>query len=352
MACRVLLTTIPKCGKNVLISFLSSLGLDRQSVGPDLYEAATHAQARWYLGRLPGDPEQHDSQGLLAQTAPAFGRVLDLLTDLPDNAYIHGHFVFHPELHRRVREAGISIVFLYRDPRASLASLAHFLLDRGEPASLAQRLPGRDLGTVLRFLLDGDDEAPPYEHFFTPYQGWKDAEGVTVVRFEDIIGPRGGGLAGAQFSTLTSLAERIGWSGEPGQLRSAISQTFNPGAGTFRRGTINGWWDDLRELRGTVYWQRIRTLAREWEYVDAQEPLPVIDDRHAVAASPRRPDPARRGLSHGSTEEVRALRRAAPARTEPRPVLSHYLSVLRSVLGLTLARRPEPARVAAVVDRD
>jgi hypothetical protein len=338
-----LLTTIPKCGKNVLVSFLSGLGLDRQSGGPDLFEAATHAQARWYLGQLPGNPEQHDSQGLLAQTAPAFDRVLDALARMPDNAYVHGHFVFDPELHRRVRDAGISVVFLYRDPRASLASLAHFLLDRGEPASLARRLPGRDLGTVLRFLIDGDDESPPYEHFFTPYQGWKDAEGVTVVRFEDIIGPRGGGSAGLQFAILSALASRIGWRGDPERLTTAISQTFNPGAGTFRRGTIDGWSDDLRELRGTTYWQRIRALAREWEYVDAQEPLPAIGNRHAAPVSPPRPILVR----PSSTEEARASHRAAPARTEPRPAISQYLFALRSLLGLTPAQRPEPASAAA-----
>ena len=139
MVCRVLLTTIPKCGKNVLVSFLSSLGLDRRQGGTDVFEAATHIQARWYLRGLPGDPADHDPQGYLSRTAPAFERVLDNLSAMPDRSYLHGHFVFNAELHRRAQAAGVSVVFLYRDPRASLASLAHFLLDKGEPASLARR---------------------------------------------------------------------------------------------------------------------------------------------------------------------------------------------------------------------
>jgi hypothetical protein len=279
MTCRVLLTTIPKCGKNVLVSFLSGLGLERQQGGTDIFEAATHVQARWYLRGLPGDPAQHDPQGFLTRTAPAFERVLDGLAAMPDNAYLHGHLVFDPELHRRARAAGVSIVFLYRDPRASLASLAHFILGRNEPASLARRLPGRDLGSVLRFLVEGDAETPPFDDFYTPYEGWKDAEGVTVVRFEDIIGPRGGGSTGVQLAVLSSLAGRIGWPGEPERLAAAISRTFNPGAGTFRRGTIDGWRGDLRALWGTAYWDRVRTLADEWGYVDGVEPLPMAE-RH------------------------------------------------------------------------
>src|SRR5262245_15594966 len=87
MACRVLLTTIPKCGKNVLVSFLSGLGMERQPGGADVFDAATHVQARWYARRSGGDPAQHDPQGFLSRTAPAFDRVLDGLAALPGNGY-------------------------------------------------------------------------------------------------------------------------------------------------------------------------------------------------------------------------------------------------------------------------
>ena len=275
MACRVVLTTVPKCGKNVLISYLSALGLERRHGGSEVFAAATHIQARWYAQRSPGDSSQHDARGYLSRTAPAFERVLDSLASLPGNTYLHGHIGYNAEFHRRALDAGISIVFLYRDPRACLASLAHFMLDRGEPESLARRLPARDFDTVFRFLIDGDAESPPFEHFYAQYEGWAEAEGVAIVRFEDIIGPRGMGSAELQRATLTSLAERIGWHGETEQLTTAIGRTFNPKAGTFRRGTISGWRDDLRVLGGTAQWERIRSLARRWGYVDDLEPLTV-----------------------------------------------------------------------------
>src|SRR5262245_17374011 len=146
MACRVLLTTIPKCGKNVLVSFLSNLGMNRRPGGADVFGAATHAQARWYLQQQDNPAQSAGLRELLTQTAPAFERMVDDLASLPDNSYLLGHFVFDAELHRRVREAGIPIVFLYRDPRASLPSLAHYLLDRNEPEVVARQLPGRDVG--------------------------------------------------------------------------------------------------------------------------------------------------------------------------------------------------------------
>ena len=170
------------------------------------------------------------SAGLPRRTAPAFERVLDGLAAMPDNTYLHGHFVFDAELHQRAREAGISIVFLYRDPRAALPSLAHFLLDRSEPATLARRLPGRDLERRCGSSWMVTPRRRRFRTSTPPYEGWKDAEDVIVVRFEDIIGPRGGGSLGVQFGVLTPLAERIGWRGEPGRLAAAIGGTFNPGA--------------------------------------------------------------------------------------------------------------------------
>jgi hypothetical protein len=340
MACRVLLTTIPKCGKNVLISFLSGLGLERRTGGTDVFEAATHIQARWYLRQQFGEAAQHeqsDPHGYLSGTAPAFKRVLDDLASMPDNSYLHGHFVFDAELYRRVRDAGISVVFLYRDPRASLASLAHFILDRNEPASLARRIPSRDLGSVLRFLIDGDAESPPYEHFFTPYEGWKDADDVTVVRFEDIIGSRGGGKTGVQLAVLSSLAGRIGWQGDPHRLLTAIGQTFNPGAGTFRRGTIDGWRDDLRDLRGTAHWEQMHGLARRWGYLDDPAPAPPVVIEPVRIAMPTVPvtsetrtlvTAARR--AEASTLPVQTTVSTAPShpagrRTDSRPAVLRWL---------------------------
>lgn len=118
--------------------------------------------------------------------------------------------------------------------------MAHFLVERGEPADLLPRLPQRDVPSALRFLLAGDAETLPLDQLLTPYAGWLTAEGALSIRFEDLVGPRGGGSVERQTLALTTLAHHIGWRGAASRLLSAIDRTFNPAAGTFRRGRIDG----------------------------------------------------------------------------------------------------------------
>jgi hypothetical protein len=272
MSCRVLLTTIPKCGKNVMVSFFSAIGLARQFDDGDLANAASHAHTRWMLreqfDRAGGDSIQ-DIEAFLASTAGAFDRTLDALNDLPDRSFVQGHFAYDPQLHQRAQEAGISVVFLYRDPRACLASMAHFLIERGEPASLVPQLPSHDLSAAFQLLTCGNAETPPFEAIFAPYEGWRNVDGVIPVRFEDIVGPRGHGSTVMQASTLTALADRIKWEGSRTALLRGILHAFEPRAGTFRRGTLDGWRDDVTGVIGTPAWAKIDELARAWGYEDA-----------------------------------------------------------------------------------
>jgi hypothetical protein len=170
--------------------------------------------------------------------------------------------------------------------------------------------------------MDGDAECPPDDHFFAPYAGWKDAEGMSVVRFEDIIGPRGGGRTGVQLAVLPSLAGRIGWQGDPHRLLSAIAGTFNPNAGTFRRGTIDGWRDGLHDLHGTAHWRQILAVAQSWGYLDH-----VAAWTEAERASGRDPVAWRRAASQPHLNDRGPVESPRTGRSAPLPgPVAHSLS--------------------------
>lgn len=271
LPCRVLLTTIPKCGKNLLVSFFSALGLTRQVDEGDLAMAASHAQARWLLSDQAGQIGGHsvgDLVGFLSDTSAMFDRVLNSFDSLPDGSFVQGHFAYDPELHQRAREAGVTVVFLYRDPRGCVTSMAHFLLERGEPASLVPHLPSHDLAAALQLLIHGNEVNAPFASVYAPYEGWRRAEDVVQVRFEDVVGPRGNGSMLMQSGTLTSLADDIGWSGSRTELLHGILGAFEPRAGTFRRGTLDSWRDDVTGIVDAPAWEDVQSLARAWGYGD------------------------------------------------------------------------------------
>jgi hypothetical protein len=269
------------------MSFLHTLKLPRLLRHDLVVDAASHAQARWLRDAQPERHAGRDIDQFLSGTEAAFEQFLDILGTMTDGSYVQGHFAYDAEIHARALAADVVIVFLYRDPRASLASMAHFLVDRGEPAQLVPYLSQPDIPTALRLLLEGNDGIVPFEDVFAPYEGWRDAEGVISLRFEDIVGPRGNGSLVRQVVTLTALAESVGWQGSAWDLLDAIDLAFYPGAGTFRRGTIDGWREDLRDLAASDHWAPLERLARRWGYAvngAPMEPPPLCSADTALAS--------------------------------------------------------------------
>jgi len=84
----------------------------------------------------------------------------------------------------------------------------------------------------------------------------------------------------AQASSLARLADGIGWTGARTELLHGILSAFETRAGTFRRGTLDGWRDDVGGLLMTPAWATVEDLASRWGYDDG--PLfatpPAVDD--------------------------------------------------------------------------
>jgi two-component sensor histidine kinase len=324
---RALVSSIPKCGKNLIVSFFDALELVRQADEQAVVTTAAYVQARWLLDtRSRGSQDQPGIAlaaiaAFMAEARPAYEALVGSFARQADGTYIHGHFGYDPGLHAAARAAGLPIVFVYRDPRGALASLAHFLVERGEPADLLPRLARRDVPTALRFLLDGDAETLPFARLLAPYEGWLGAEGVLALRFEDLVGPRGGGSAGRQLAALTALADHVGWRGPASALLDAVDRAFNPEAGTFRRGRIDGWRDDIDAETFAQYPAALVDLPRAWGYADTPPPadasateaalLAALDTLRAEQAEHERVHAAERGHA----ERLAALTAAYDALT-------------------------------------
>lgn len=242
---RAFFVSIPKCGKNVIHAFFDALGLTRFMIkldGAVQYTHAKHVEALHRSGApVPAKSSFEEVVKTLEQLRPEFLQLLKTVRRTPPGTWINQHFAFNAELHSMLREAGVPIVLLCRDPRDCVLSMANFLVNRGEPADWLPKLPQRNVDTALQFFLTGDDERLSFSQIFDSYRGWLQAEGVLVLRFEDIIGPKGGGQTAVQIDRLTALARHIGWEGTAERLITAIFSSFNPAAGTFFKGQIGSW---------------------------------------------------------------------------------------------------------------
>jgi hypothetical protein len=167
---------------------------------------------------------------------------------------VAAHLHFDPAYPAMLERAGVSTIFLIRDPRDVVVSEAHYLSTNRE-----HRLHGlfaRQAGFVeaLRLVIAGDEEhgVVGIGRKLERYGGWLTG-GALVVRFEDLIGQAGGGDAAAQLKAIRSVFGHLGLETDDAFASSVAGRLFSSSSPTFRKGAIGSWrphFDDpdIREL--------------------------------------------------------------------------------------------------------
>ena len=171
----------------------------------------------------------------------ALGGLESLLARLKGGQVLPAHVPWSAEAQAAASRAGVRLLFLIRDPRDILVSDVFYIMRTpGHPQhrliaglpSLRERLLARITGNV-EYRLE------PMDEMLEAYSGWLDSPALTL-RFEDLVGPAGGGSGAAQQRVLASLQVHLdpdgkaGWGGLAGLLHSDLSPTFH-------RGLIGRW---------------------------------------------------------------------------------------------------------------
>lgn len=169
---------------------------------------------------------------------------------LKDNQYLWSHFTPSDEVQMALEEGSQSlyIIFNFRDPRDVLVSWFHWLHPKSDKSmhlhqdymkKVYSHFTDDELINVfIRNDKFRETEYNPIEHFrlsrvlyFHPR--------VLKVRFEDLVGSRGGGRDETQLKTIKDIFRYLEIDGID-SLQIA-RKVFNENSATFRRGTIGGY---------------------------------------------------------------------------------------------------------------
>jgi len=134
----------------------------------------------------------------------------------------------------------VPAVFVTRHPRDVIPSLVSYVRDRSDHHLHAAFASQPDDRARTRLAIEGDPGlgVPSIGQRFRAFEGWLDAPGCLAVRYEDLIGPRGGGDAGRQVAALRGIFEHIGLPLAPPATHAVAEGLFSSRSPTFRRGTI------------------------------------------------------------------------------------------------------------------
>lgn len=146
--------------------------------------------------------------------------------------------------------------FIYRDPRDVATSLLHWSKRPdapqhwiGSPHVLnCLNSFGGDDERLLKIITGTEDPAVKMDSirvWFLRHSGWLRFRNVHPVRFEDLVGTRGGGTVEFQIATIwrLQLAFRV-----PGNPADFADRIFDREVYTFRKGMIGSYREDFKEM--------------------------------------------------------------------------------------------------------
>jgi len=220
---RVLANSVPKSGTNLLTQCLSLF--------PMLRPSFDHVTMNY--NRRLGTEE-------LSAKAGATKR----------GQFTSGH-IFHDAANAAiVEENDMRMLLMVRDPRDVVTSHFHYVTEKHPEHRLHEYyndLPddGERLMASIRGV-DGEhtDDGDPLEsigEWMDAFLAWEPKPYVEIIRFEDLIGPMGGGDRRSQEETIRRIGAHLGVELDENDVEHIADNTYSTGSSTFRKGLIGDW---------------------------------------------------------------------------------------------------------------
>jgi hypothetical protein len=217
---------------------------DVMGIGPHFVEGGRFPQARRLL-RGRGEKvtvgvvsPQHISRRWLARR----------LSKVPDGAFVNAHCIYTPELADLFRQQGMRTVCILRDPRDVAVSQMYYLkqLENHFAHEGYMALPS-DHERLLVSIRGGElggHKLQSLDERYRQFLRWERDGGAALVKFEDLVGTKGGGSAEAQRLAVERVARHLGMEVEEGTRGVVEEGLFGVGR-TFRKGQIGGWREEF-----------------------------------------------------------------------------------------------------------
>lgn len=180
------------------------------------------------------------------------------LASVPPGSLVRAHLMHVPEVIEVLSQFEVRSFFIMRDLRDVAVSHARWVL--GEPRiflhaiykamdSFDDCLMASIRGVPLGTPFGSNASQPDIGTDFRRWAGWLTDPGTLTVRFEDLVGERGGGDEAARIGRVRAVAEHLGYPlDEAAAARHFGSRVLDPSTSpTFRKGEIGGWSDIFNE---------------------------------------------------------------------------------------------------------
>ena len=193
---------------------------------------------------------------------------------LAPNQYLATHSPFGRGMYGAIEDRQVKVIFNFRDPRDVCVSKLHYQHPNND-----RKLDPRNefLKNVFGHACKDDDERLdaiirgeqyiPHMYImgeqFRVFRGLLFHPHVHKARFEDLIGPQGGGDVERQLESVRALFEYLEFDVDP---ESIARQAFDNKSETFRKGQIGQWRHTFKQRHIDLFNQLHGDLLRDYDY--------------------------------------------------------------------------------------
>lgn len=244
---KVFINSIPKSGTHLLTTYLEGF--------PDLINSRLHVPIKGLH-----DPEvPYESR---KDFSPVPARFDKILRTVRNGQFVSAHMSFHPSLATSLADHGFSSIAVMRDPRDIVVSTAKYIVGlRRHPLhqhfvenykSSQEQIMACVLGTNAASKKSGSfsylsQNLSSLRELLDSFEGWYSNPSILNIRFEDLVGERGGGDKEAQILQLQNIVTHIYSDEREVDFEELISLQSQKGSATLRKGQIGDWPDHLND---------------------------------------------------------------------------------------------------------
>jgi hypothetical protein len=197
------------------------------------------------------------------------------LDKIPDNGVLGGHFRYSDYLVHLLKENDFKCIHVLRDPRDIVISHAHYVSNTPGHFLYDHYQKLAELEAQIRFSITGGyvDGVGYLESIGSraySLDGWRHHYGIITIRFEDLIGPEGGGRKDEQLQTIKKVYNFLGNYSTPDSVEFIQDNLFG-GTRTFRSGKIGAWKDVFTDEHHKLFRKVAGDILKRWGYINKNE---------------------------------------------------------------------------------
>lgn len=182
-------------------------------------------------------------------------RIERIIRGLKRNQIVTAHVGFQESLAVALRESGVRHILIFRDPRDVLVSAAYYIGEMDRDHAGYSLLSKMTLPERIDFLLARHDIRDPkiddlsrsHSHALnfpdevSSFVKWLPCDDVLLVKYENLVGPGGGGKMDLQVEELSRMAAFLAWDVKLERLEAIAARLYYTKAKTFRKGALGAW---------------------------------------------------------------------------------------------------------------